>query len=178
MNEAVELSAERVDLVPFEVGHLDELHRLWTDPDVRRFLWDDEVISREVAAEVIESSRASFREHGFGFWVVRLRETNESIGFAGLRRFGDQDEVELLYGLFPAHWGKGLATEASRRLIRFAFDDLGFPELFAGADTPNEASFRVMRRLGFRHHGERNIDGKAATYFVIRGEFSATDEHG
>jgi hypothetical protein len=42
--------------VPFASEDLDALHALWTDPDVRRYLWDDIVISRERAAETVDDA--------------------------------------------------------------------------------------------------------------------------
>ncbi len=110
---------ERLDLVRFADQHLDVLHALWTDPVVRRYLWDDRVISRREAAEVIAHSRASFETEGFGFWLLIHRGYGEPAGFAGLRRFGDAGEVEILDGLAPSYWRQGLATEAARHLLRF-----------------------------------------------------------
>lgn len=50
---------------PFEKDDVDALHRLWTDPDVRKYLWDDQDIPRETAVAAVESGVASF--------VARLR---------------------------------------------------------------------------------------------------------
>ena len=89
------------------------------------------------------------------------------MGFAGLRRFGDGAEIEILYGLAPNHWRQGLATEAAHRILRHAFEDLELDEIFAGADPPNERSFRVMERLGFEPHGRRVIHGIEADYSSV-----------
>ena len=161
------LSTERLDLVPFSDEHLDTLHALWTDPEVRRYLWDDRVISLEEVAEVIEASRIGFEEHGLGFWLLVQRDHGEPAGFVGLRHFSDANEVEILYGLAPAHWRQGLATEASQRVLRFAFEDLSLVEIFAGADPPNTRSFRVMERLGFTPHGRRVIHGVETDYYSM-----------
>lgn len=144
------LVTRRLELRPFCPSDVTFLHTLWTDPGVRRYLWDDREISREEAAGVIAASLDSFARQGFGFWTIAEREGGRSIGFCGLRRFGEGNEVELLYGLTPDRWGAGLATEAAREVLRFAFDAAGLPRVFAGADAPNAASIRVMDRLGMR----------------------------
>ena len=159
------LSTERLELVPVTAAHVEFLHRLWTDPDVRRFLWDDRVIGRDEAAAVVEASLDSFRRDGFGMWLVVLERA--PIGFCGLRRFGQPPvDVEILYGLLPPHWGRGLATEASRAVLEFAFR-AGVSRVLAGADPPNGPSIRVMERLGMRCECTRTIDGRDATYFAI-----------
>ncbi len=55
--------------------------------------------------------------------------------------------------LHPDHWGKGLASEAARRMAGFAFDQLGTASLLANAMPENLASRRVMERLGMRFRG-------------------------
>lgn len=47
-------------LRPFIREDVDDLRRLWVDPAMRKYLWDDEVISRETAVEVVEASLESF----------------------------------------------------------------------------------------------------------------------
>ena len=157
------LETERLLLIPFDREHVPFLHRLWTDPEVRRYLWDDRIISVDEAAEVVEASL-----QGPGMWV--LRRDGEDIGFCGLRSIGDSDDppqVEILYALLPAHWRQGLATEASREVLRYAFEDLGLDRVYAGADPPNARSFPVMERLGMTFDSRREIHGLDAIYYVI-----------
>jgi ribosomal-protein-alanine N-acetyltransferase len=168
----VVLETARLHLRPVDAGDVDALHRHWTDADVRRFLWDDVVIERGVAEDVVRSSEESFAAHGFGFWAVRPREAaaGEPIGCVGLRHFGDPPEVEVLYSIEPRWWGRGVATEATRAVLRFAFEALGLPLIHAGADVPNAASFEVMRRCGFRFDRRRRINGLDADYWVLARE--------
>ncbi|HEX8183557.1 MAG TPA: GNAT family N-acetyltransferase, partial [Blastocatellia bacterium] len=64
------IETTRLRLRPFTPGDLDDLHRLWVDPAVRKYLWDDEVITREQAASVIDESCSLFDADGFGLWGV------------------------------------------------------------------------------------------------------------
>jgi RimJ/RimL family protein N-acetyltransferase len=61
--------------------------------------------------------------------------------------------LRLLSGLHPANWGQGLATEATRAVVGYAFDNLGFDEIIASADRPNKASIGVVQWLGLSFHG-------------------------
>lgn len=67
-----QITTARLHFRPFTLADVDALHHLWTDPDVRRYLWDDKIISRETAEEVVRASLVSFQEHRFGFWTLRL----------------------------------------------------------------------------------------------------------
>ncbi len=170
-----ELETARVSLRPLMCADVYALHSHWIDPQVRRYLWDDQIIPREQAAAVVESSLATFAEHGFGFWTVALKDDEPLvIGCVGLRQFDDprnaQFAVEILYSLAPEHWGKGLAVEAARAVLRYGFEVCGLPRIFAGADTPNAASFRVMERLGMRFDHQTKLNGLAARYYVITRE--------
>ena len=145
-----QLETDRLRLRPCAGADLDALHSLFTDPGVRRFLWDDRVIAREETAAVIEASVASFTSHGFGQWLAFPREGDALVGFSGLRLVDATTEVELLYALAPPRWGRGLASEAVRAVLHHGFAALGIPRILARADAPNAASIRVMERLGMR----------------------------
>jgi RimJ/RimL family protein N-acetyltransferase len=71
------------------------------------------------------------------------------VGVFSLRRSAGA-EFELGYRLQPAHWGRGLATEGTQRLIEWAFADLGAERVWAQTMTLNVASRRVMERCGLR----------------------------
>ena len=173
------IETERLTLHPATFDDVDGLHALWVDPDVRRYLWDDTVIPRELAASVIDASMATFAESGFGQFVLREHSSPRDapiIGFAGLRTFGAASEKELMYGLWPARWGTGLATEAARAVLRHAFESTAERVLWAGADPPNSASFRVMERLGMAYARRVVEHGQVAIYYSItRDDFEPGD---
>ena len=170
----LKLETARLSLQPFTTADLDFLHALWIDPQVRRYLWDDQIISREQAHEVIETSLASFATAGYGFWLVRLKEDGSLVGFCGLRQFSTaqtvETEVEILYGVSPEHFGKGLAAEASSAIIRFGFERLHLARIYAGADPLNGVSFRVMEKLGMLFDHRAQLRGLEAIYYVITRE--------
>lgn len=169
-----QIETPRLNLIPFSLADSDQLHRLWNEPGVRKYLWDDKTVPMETVVKVIESSIACFADYGFGFWTLRLKGLAEIIGFCGFRHFkfddenSGQTEVEILYGLSTEHWGKGLATEASFALLQFGFEECGLECIYAGADPPNQASFRVMERLSMKFLRQTFIGGLEAVYYNIR----------
>lgn len=176
MAKLLEIETARLSLRPCRESDIDDLHRLWTDPQVRKYLWDDVIITREQAAEVVSASLESFERNGFGQWVVSLKESDSLIGFCGFRFFGDPPEVEILYGLAPAHWGKGFATEAAKAMMRCGFEENGFERIYAGADPPNAASFRVMENCRMKFAKRILINEQEAVYYELsRAEFEPDD---
>jgi ribosomal-protein-alanine N-acetyltransferase len=164
---APELRSARLVLCPIEPSDRAALHRLWTDPDVRRYLWDDRVIDLATVDEVIGGSVASFAGEGFGLFALRERGGAELLGVTGIYRLQPGGEPELVYSLAPACWGRGLASEASRAVIADAFGRLGFARVLARTDAPNRASIAVMKRLGMQYLGEREEAGRPTVSYVL-----------
>lgn len=66
---------------------------------------------------------------------------------------GRRAEAELGWVIDPAHQGQGLATEAMAEVLRLCFEDLGLRRVVAMCFAANEASWRLMERLGMRREG-------------------------
>lgn len=162
------LETERLRLRPFVPEEADELHALWTQPEVRRHLWDDQVIPPDRTTEILRRSGELFAREGFGLWSIRIEDFPELCGFGGYWYFREPPELELLLGLGPAHWNRGLATEAGVALIRHGFDALGFGEVWGSTDAPNERSIRLMRRLGMEFQRRAEVDGLDTVFFAAR----------
>jgi RimJ/RimL family protein N-acetyltransferase len=142
-----ELRCSRFTLVPAQPADVDVLWAHWRRAPVRKYLWDDVEISRQQAEQVLAAGMAAADRHGLGLWRLQLPGVGFA-GFVGLRLVGAGARVELLYGLEPEFWGQGLATEASRCVLRYAFESLGLDCVVAGADPPNRRSLAVLDRLG------------------------------
>jgi ribosomal-protein-alanine N-acetyltransferase len=133
---------------------VDALHALWTEPEVRRYLWDDVTISRDTAAKIVESHLSTMDRCGIGFWALHVPpvESAEPLaGFCGFRLIDDGPDIELMYGIRRLHWGKGLATEACGAALENLWRSTSFSTVYARTDPPNSRSVQVMQRLGMKH---------------------------
>jgi ribosomal-protein-alanine N-acetyltransferase len=168
------LETERLVLRPYEECDIDEMHRIWMDPDVRRYLWDGSVIDRERAAQTVRASLTDWERYGLGQWTVRFTAGGGIIGFCGFRQFGEPPQWEIIYGLLPAYWGRGLAVEASIAALRFAFSVTGSGCIHGRTDPPNTASIRVLEKLGMSYVGQTLEGGlPIVTYSISREDFHA-----
>jgi ribosomal-protein-alanine N-acetyltransferase len=161
-------------LYPFRERDVEELHLLWAAPRVRKFLWDNDVIPVERAAAVVFQSVESSRPYGIGMWRICERSRDVLLGFRGFRFIGDTTDLELLYGLRPQYWGRGLAKEASRAVLTFVFTTTQQKRVLAGADAENIRSFAVRRRLGMHRLSKGIAAVPGAVYYEIkRSDFVA-----
>ena len=145
---------------------LGPLHAIFVEPGVRRYLWDDETIPRAQMRSVLATSDDCFERHGVGLWAVRAMHGAEMIGCCGFHPFHRPSRLELLVALRESCWGRGLAGELLAVLIRHAFEDHGFEQVLASTDVPNQASLRVMEKLGMRRRTPFGADEDGGTVFA------------
>jgi ribosomal-protein-alanine N-acetyltransferase len=143
------------------------LHQLWIDEQVRRYLWDAEIIPLTQTREIVDKSNRLFRDDGFGIWGVCESNSADLIGFAGYWHFRSQQNLELLFGVGPSHWNRGIATECARLLIGYGFDTLGLSTVEASTDKDNTASIRVLEKSGMRLQRIERVNGSDTVFFSI-----------
>jgi RimJ/RimL family protein N-acetyltransferase len=127
-----------------ERGDVDALHAIFTEPGVRRFLFDDVLVTRDETLGHVEAALAH------GAWVIMW--DGKVVGFTSLRPVGV--DRELMIAVTERCWGKGIAFAASQAAMRQGFCTMQLDRILAGVDLPNERSHRLMLRLGFRATGE------------------------
>ncbi|OKH18667.1 GNAT family N-acetyltransferase [Hydrococcus rivularis NIES-593] len=161
------LYSDRLHLRPCQIDDLDFLHELWNDPDVRRFLFDDRIISREEAQFFVDLSIKSFKNGGYGLWLFFECQSDLVAGFAGLLDFF-QEAPSLIFGTKPQLWGRDYATEAALAVLRYAFETLGSDRVLADVDEANAASIRVLEKLGMSPNRRAIVNKRPLLYYEIR----------
>jgi RimJ/RimL family protein N-acetyltransferase len=127
---------------------LDDMAALLGDPQVMRYYPHPK--SREDALAWITWNQRLYRDHGFGLWLLRLRETGEFVGDCGLtlQQVDGVTEIEVGYHVRVTLQGRGLATEAAAACRDHTRDVLGLERLIAIIDLHNRPSQRVAEKLG------------------------------
>ncbi|MGE0825364.1 MAG: GNAT family N-acetyltransferase [Candidatus Binatia bacterium] len=165
-----QLRTTRLALFPYQETDIAGLHRVWIDPGVRKYLWDEQLITLATAAEVVQAGIQDWATHHYGQWTVRLPQHSEIIGFCGFRASQEDDHPELLYGLLPTYWGQGFATEASLAALQYIFVQRHLARIWAATDPPNVASVRVMERLGMQFARRGLLNGLDTVFYVLSRE--------
>lgn len=135
--------------------------------------------TEERTSQYLRTNLDHWDRYGFGIWVFRAASDGIFIGRGGLRhvKIEGRDEVEVAYALMPEFWGRGLATEIARALLKIGFEQLALAQLVAFTLTTNHASRRVMEKVGFTFerefvHGARGMPH--LLYRIIRDAAGAT----
>lgn len=124
------------------------------DPAVMRWIGDGSVRTHSQTRKAITDWEEEWRTHGFGLFAVEVRASGELAGFTGLSVPNFLPEVlpavEVGWRLGQAYWGRGFATEAARAALRFGLEERGLPQVLSIHQVGNDASARIMQRLGMR----------------------------
>ncbi|MGO9940766.1 MAG: GNAT family N-acetyltransferase [Terracidiphilus sp.] len=119
-------------------------------------------LTREESDQLIDRAEAHFEQHGYGPWAVELKDTAEFIGFIGLSipnfETPFMPAIEIGWRLASPHWGRGLATEGARAVVRHAFQTLRLSALVSFTVPANTRSRRVMEKLAMTHDRREDFD--------------------
>ena len=143
------LRSERLGFGTWEADDVDLALGLWGDPAVTRLFGGP--FTEAQVRERLAREMATQAEHGVQYWPVFLLDDGAHVGCCGLRPYDEEGVLELGFHLRPAYWRQGYGSEAARAVIDYAFDVLGVRALVAGHHPQNEASRRLLARLGFRY---------------------------
>ena len=166
------LETERLVLRPFEEGDLDAMCAVYRDPEFVHHPGGGRQRSREDLAERLTRVLTHWELHGFGLFALVDREKRDFLGHCGVAYLHGMDDAELSFALALHAWGRGLATEAVRQVLRHAFEVVGLPRVVGVALAANVASQRVMTRAGMTVRQPYVIDGKDAVLFAIDNPMS------
>ncbi|WP_305822421.1 GNAT family N-acetyltransferase [Massilia brevitalea] len=167
------LRTGRLILRPFENDDAADLLRVFAEPDVVRY-WSSGAWTDIAQAEaMIAEARQAYRDGGLARYAIALVGTNRLIGICNLRGFFEQNRrCELGYALGRAYWGQGYAAEALEGLLDHAFHVLDINRIEADIDPRNEASARLLEKLGFRQ------EGYMPERWIVHGEKADTAFYG
>jgi ribosomal-protein-alanine N-acetyltransferase len=161
------LETPRLLLRPFRPDDAAEIHRVYSDPEVMRYVATGPMADLSATQRLLHDYDVHQHRHGFSFWAVVERESGALLGDAGLYRT-PTGEVELGYTLGTAWWGRGYATEAGGAWIEAAFGALGVDAVVALAEPANTRSLHVLEKLGMQQDGERIAFGRPHMVFRRR----------
>jgi RimJ/RimL family protein N-acetyltransferase len=146
---------------------LADLLALFGDPRVGETLGG--VRTEAQVRQTLTRWERRWAERGIGPWLFRDRTTGDCVGYAGLADAAEAIEpggIELLYGLQPGFWGRGLAVRMASLALDHAFAEQGVREVVAYTLDSNRRSQRVLEKLGFGF--ERNVEHAGLPHRLYR----------
>ena len=154
------LFTSRLKLTVFSQLHLSELVRLNADPEVMRYF--PATLNPAESAALLQRIIEHQRINGYSLFALHLKESDAFVGWCGLMKVPFSAHftpaVEVGWRLNKIFWGKGLAPEAAKSVLRFGFLELGLSEIVSFTAELNQPSIRVMQKIWMKCNPEDTFD--------------------
>jgi [ribosomal protein S5]-alanine N-acetyltransferase len=153
---ALFIETDRLILREIVPSDYQGIYELDADYKVHKYLGNNPIQHTAQAKQTIDFIRKQYVENGIGRWAMVEKETNNFIGWAGLKLITEEinnqlNYYDLGYRLISKYWGNGYATEAAKASIAFGFNNLNLDEIYGMADLRNINSRRVLEKVGMRY---------------------------
>jgi RimJ/RimL family protein N-acetyltransferase len=147
----LELEAEQLRLREFVLDDAEFILELLNQPSFIQFIGDKGVRSVNDAKYYIATGPIeSYQRHGFGLYLVELRDSKAPIGMCGVLKRESLPEPDLGFAFLPEFWGKGYALEAASAALAQARDVFRLTRILAITSPDNHASIKLLAKLGFQ----------------------------
>ncbi|MEN8124183.1 MAG: GNAT family N-acetyltransferase [Bacteroidota bacterium] len=159
------IETDRLILREFNINDYKDVYEFGSNLEVQRYTGDKIIDSLSSARELIKNVwLEDYKKYRYGRWAVIYKLENKIIGFAGLKYLPEINETDIGFRFLPEYWGKGLATEASREIIKYGFKKLGIDTIIGIAMPENIGSCKVLERIGLTLYKIDQYDGDGKDY--------------
>jgi [ribosomal protein S5]-alanine N-acetyltransferase len=147
------IETERLYLRKINIQDAAAMYALDSSALVHKYLGNNPVKSLDETHTAINFIQHQYQQHGIARWAVIEKQTNNFIGWAGLKYITEPINnnvhyYDIGYRLNENYWGKGFATEAAKAALKYGFEQLQLTSIFAITDCGNNASKNVLLKCG------------------------------
>ena len=152
MNLVIETN--RLLLRPLELSDAEAMYAMDKNPAVHKYLWQNPTKTIQESIQLIEYVQNQYKTYHIGRFATILKDTNEFIGWTGIKYVTDQPEngninfYDYGYRLNENFWGKGYATEASIAWLDYVFNEMKIEKMNAYTHSENQASNHILKKIG------------------------------
>lgn len=151
----VPLETDRLVLRKTVKSDIDEFFFIQLNPNIRRYLGTNRL------GDDLEKNRKYFNEEKYNElnyyrWTIVRKEDNKILGCIYLNIHDEKARTAGIdYWIREDAWGNGYTTEASRKILNFAFDTLNINRIESCGGKDNPGTYKVMEKIGLKYEGER-----------------------
>jgi len=151
----VPLETDRLVLRRTVKSDIDEFFFIQLNPNIRRYLGTNRL------GDDLEKNRKYFNEEKYNElnyyrWTIERKEDNKILGCIYLNIHDEKARTAGIdYWIREDAWGNGYTTEASRKILNFAFDTLNINRIESCGGKDNPGTYKVMEKIGLKYEGER-----------------------
>lgn len=162
---------ERLIIRPTVESDAEFIYELVNTPKWRRYIGDRNIKTVENATEYIkERMKPQLERLGFSNYTLIRKEGNRKIGTCGLYDREGVKGIDIGFALLPEYEKKGLAFEASNRILTAAFDEFEIEVISAFTTKDNISSQRLLEKLGLKNKGTTMLPNDDEELIVYRIE--------
>jgi ribosomal-protein-alanine N-acetyltransferase len=162
----IQLETPRLLMRQFLEEDAEAMYWLNADPEVIKYTGDPPFKDIEQSLELIKNY-SQYEKYKMGRLTLIVKETNEIIGWCGLKYHENSDEVDIGYRLKRSAWGKGYATEAAEVCIKDGFERLKLKNIVGQAMKDNLSSIKVFQKLGMTYVKDFVCGGQPSVFYRI-----------
>ena len=167
------LETDRLILCEMSVEDADFILEIVNEPAFLQFIGDRGVRTIEEARRYIrEGPIDSYKRHGFGLYLTKLKDEEAPIGICGLIKRESLDDVDIGFAFSSRFWGKGYAVEAASAVMSYGRSAFGLDRIVAIVSPENSSSKKVLEKLGMRIERMVKMPGDDEEIELYAGEVS------
>ena len=151
------LETERLILRELTFDDAPFILTLLNDPSFLRYINDKNVRNLVDARQyMLNGPMASYARHGFGLYLVALKDSAVPIGLCGLLKREELPDADIGFAFLPEFWGKGFALESAIAVMNDARQRLGLKRVLAIVMPENAASIKFLEKLGMKFERDKD----------------------
>ncbi|UQD57044.1 GNAT family N-acetyltransferase [Flavobacterium sp. K5-23] len=149
------IETERLILRELLPTDAEGMYLLDSNPNVHQYLGNKPVASIEESNKYIENIRNQYVINGIGRYAVILKETNEFMGWAGIKYVTETENnqvnfYDIGYRLIEDFWGKGYGYEAAKAWLDYGFNEMNIQKMVGTVNKDNIASRKILEKIGLK----------------------------
>jgi RimJ/RimL family protein N-acetyltransferase len=145
------LETKRLNLRRLHAGDAAFILELLNEPSFLQNIGDRGVRTEDDAVQfILKGPVESYARHGFGMWLVELKDGGAPAGICGLVRRDTLPDADIGYAFLPRFRARGYAYEAAAAVMRHAREALGLRRVLAIVNPDNAGSIKVLEKLGMK----------------------------
>ena len=153
------LETNRLLMRQFRASDNEAMFAMDSNPNVHQYLGNEPVTTIEQCDQYIKAIQKQYQQNGIGRFVVQIKDTQEIIGWAGLKFITEPENnhvnfYDIGYRMAEAYWGKGYGYEVAKAWLEYAFNEMKISVLYASAHTENKGSNKILQKIGMQQNGQ------------------------
>lgn len=164
-----ELDSDRLRYKPISIENAQIMYELSADPKVMKHIREVDSDIEHTKGYIVDTLNYTKENPGFGMWNCFLKGSNEYIGWCVTHHIERNNKlpIEIGYRFHQKYWGQGYATEAAKKMVQYAKEELNLEQICGITIDENKGSRRVLEKAGLSYKERRNYYNYDVMYFEL-----------